>query len=217
MATPYLQVRLKSVASTQDEALSRLEHLPIVVMAESQTEGRGRSGANWLNADRALALSAAVRVPETDQRPFSLMAGVAAARTLDDVALKWPNDVLARDLKVGGILVERSGEDLVAGIGLNLFWPDPPGGMGALCEEDPGPARHLEVGGLWAAHFMELVDGRGWPHDEYRNRCDTVGRDVTWEPDGSGKAVDIAEDGGLVVDGDGSVQTLYSGEIGYLR
>ncbi|MGI9609352.1 MAG: hypothetical protein ACR2NL_03560, partial [Acidimicrobiia bacterium] len=90
MATPYLQLKLEEVASTQDLARSQVGELPLVVIAASQSGGRGRSGASWMTATRALAVSLAYRVSDDDQRPFSLMAGVAAARIAgSDVRLKW--------------------------------------------------------------------------------------------------------------------------------
>lgn len=218
MATPYLQFRFDTVPSTQDLARKRFEHLPVLVQATGQSAGRGRRGSAWLNADRALAASLAVRVPTADSRPLSLMAGVAATRAAEGTALKWPNDVLLGELKVGGILVERSGDRAVIGLGLNLWWPDPPKGAGALYGRDPGPDRHAEIGGLWAAELMRDLDGDGWPLDEYREKSVTLGRDVTWEPGGSGRAIEIGSDGGLVVElDDGQRNTLYSGAIRHLR
>jgi BirA family biotin operon repressor/biotin-[acetyl-CoA-carboxylase] ligase len=219
MATPYFQFRFDTVPSTQDIARERIDDLPVLVQATGQSEGRGRTGSEWINADRALAASLAIKLPESDQRPFSLMAGVAAVRATDDGAsLKWPNDVMVGDLKVGGILVERSGEVVVIGLGLNLWWPDPPTGAGGLYEEDPGPERHAEIGGLWGAELMRLLDAEGWPSSEYKSDCVTLGRQISWEPGGSGRAVDVAPDGGLIVEtSDGATATLYSGRVSHVR
>ncbi len=216
MATPYLQFRFDSIPSTQDQAAEDLGDVPVVVIAAEQTAGRGRAGARWLNADRALAVSVAFHV-SSDPRPFSLMAGVAAARVVDGIVLKWPNDLLKGDVKVGGILVELRNGVAVAGMGLNLWWPDPPTGMVGLYDDDPGPDRHAELGALWAAELMRLVDDESWPIDEYRSLCTTLGREITWEPGGAGTAVDVAEDGALLVDVEGEVRSLYSGEVSHLR
>lgn len=217
MATPYLQVRLDTVASTQDEAKSRLRELPVAVAARSQSAGRGRSGAEWLNADNSVAVSLAMHLPEVDRRPVSLMAGVAAARVAPGVSLKWPNDLMLGDVKVGGILVERSGPQVVIGVGLNLWWDRPPEGMGCLYTEHPGAAEGFEIGSIWTAETMRLLDGDLWPVDEYRSRCQTIGRVVSWEPGGHGTAVDVADDGGLVVVVDGSEEVLYSGAVRHIR
>jgi len=217
MATPYLQLRREEVPSTQDLARAELDLLPVVVIAERQTAGRGRTGATWLNAPRALAVSVALVLAEDDRRPISLMSGLAAVRAVEGVALKWPNDIVIGDLKVGGILVERSGKVVVAGLGLNLWWPDASDGMGSLHQSDPGREAHASIGGLWAAEFLHLVEGDGWPLDDYRAACVTMAREITWEPEGAGVAVDITAQGELVVERNGKRQTINSGAIRHVR
>lgn len=218
MATPYFQLRLDRVPSTQDVARERLEELPLLVLAAGQSEGRGRSGARWLDADRALAASLAFRGEEGDARPLSLMAGVAAVRATTGTSLKWPNDVLLDGSKVGGILVESSAGLIVVGLGLNLWWPAPPEGAGALFADDPGEEAHAEIGALWGAELMQLIDSGGWPVDDYREICVTLGKDVTWEPDGRGRAVDVGDDGALVVEtADNERVVLHSGNVSHVR
>jgi BirA family biotin operon repressor/biotin-[acetyl-CoA-carboxylase] ligase len=146
------------------------------------------------------------------------MAGVAALRAVTGPKLKWPNDLILGEGKVGGILVEQSGDEVVIGLGLNLWWPDTPEGTAALFGEDPGPDRHAEIGALWGAELMRLIEAEGWPLDEYRSDCETLGRRITWEPDGLGTAVDVTEDGGLVVELEsGEMRTLRSGAVRHVR
>jgi len=215
MATPYLQLWLEEVPSTQDRARAELDRLPVAVIASRQTAGRGRGGAAWLTAPRALAVSFAFRTDD-DPRPFSLMAGVAAGRSIEGATLKWPNDIMLGELKVGGILVERSSE-VVVGLGLNLWWPEPPPGVGALRDDDPGPDLHRAIGGLWVAEMMALVEEGGWPRDEYRSLCVTLGREITWEPAGRGRAVDVGDEGELVVEIEGRRETITFGAIHHVR
>jgi BirA family biotin operon repressor/biotin-[acetyl-CoA-carboxylase] ligase len=217
LATPYVQLRFESVASTQDVARERFAGLPLLVMAAAQTRGRGRSGAEWVDADRSLAVSLVFGHRADDTRPFSLMAGVAVVDSTAGTELKWPNDVMVDGRKVGGILVERSATTTVIGLGLNLWWPDPPEGADAIFEEDPGPKRHLEVGALWGAQMMELVEGDGWPMESYTSNCATLGRRITWEPAGSGIAMDVAADGALVVNTDSGRELIYSGAVRHVR
>jgi BirA family biotin operon repressor/biotin-[acetyl-CoA-carboxylase] ligase len=217
MATPYFQFRHEEVTSTQDLARAGLGRLPIVVIARRQTGGRGRSGAEWVTAPQALAVSAAYREEGADRRPISLLAGIAAVRTVDGVVLKWPNDVMVDEVKVGGILVERAGPEVVVGLGLNLWWPDPPPPTGSLFGDDPGPEAHARIGALWAAELLALIDAEDWPADEYRASCATLGREVEWEPEGRGLAVGIAEDGGLIVEDDDGTRVLNAGAIRHLR
>lgn len=109
-----------------------------VLLAESQTAGRGRAGRSWASPPRAgLALSVLL-----DPRPLPahrwgwvpLLAGLAAAEAVEEVTgvvlgLKWPNDLLAGPAKVGGVLAERveapGGALVVVGIGLNVSLTGP--------------------------------------------------------------------------------------------
>jgi BirA family transcriptional regulator, biotin operon repressor / biotin---[acetyl-CoA-carboxylase] ligase len=217
LATPYLQIRLDEVPSTQDLARQVLEDLPVVVVAPRQTRGRGRNDAEWITAPRAVAASLALRVPSSEKRPISLMAGLAVIRCLGTVKLKWPNDVMANGDKAGGILVERADETVVVGLGLNLYWPEAPDGMGVIYRSDPGPNRHLEIATLWAAEFLAMMDRQGWPLDDYREACTSLGREIVWEPAGHGRAVDILETGELVVDTDAGHVSLNSGAVSHVR
>lgn len=120
------------VSSTSDlllDQLGRGAEDGAVLVAESQTEGRGRRGTSWVSPSRkGLWFSVLLSRPEECRSPLlSAALGVAMARavgTLDvDVAIKWPNDLLVGGAKVGGCLVDlRSTEatpHAVAGIGIN--------------------------------------------------------------------------------------------------
>jgi BirA family transcriptional regulator, biotin operon repressor / biotin---[acetyl-CoA-carboxylase] ligase len=112
----------------------------IVLAAEEQSAGRGRMGRAWVSPPRAaLTFSVLLRplpVPPARRGWLPLLAGVAVASavravTATDARLKWPNDLLARDAKLGGILAEAAADAVVVGIGLNVSTePDelpPPG------------------------------------------------------------------------------------------
>lgn len=209
---------LEEVGSTQDLALREASvRTPVVVVAHRQTEGRGRSGAGWDTAPRAVAVSVAFE-PLTASTPLSLVAGVAARRVLGErVTLKWPNDVLLGEDKVAGILLEGHGDLVVAGMGLNLFWPDPPPAVGALFAEDPGAEEGPALAEAWAAALLDLGEKPQWPRDEYLAACSTLGADLVWEPSGRGRAVDVAADGSLVVLTDEGEIRLSSGAVRHVR
>jgi BirA family biotin operon repressor/biotin-[acetyl-CoA-carboxylase] ligase len=126
---------LFTTESTNSTLFSRLANEPIqghVVLAEYQSKGRGRRGNKWIAPlASGLTLSIGWRfdiVPKT-LGLLSLYIGVAVARTLrsiglSQVGLKWPNDIVVNNEKIGGILLEVRGEasgpvDAVIGIGLN--------------------------------------------------------------------------------------------------
>ncbi len=220
MPPPYSVRHLEVTDSTQDDARAAYTGEPVLVVAHRQERGRGRSASEWENAPRAVAASL-VFVPgwPMDSLPLiPLLAGVAAGRVVG-CGLKWPNDLMVGDQKIGGILVEASDGVVVAGCGINLWWPEAPNGYGAVHELDPGGDAVLETAQGWADALLGLVDdGPGsWPRDEYRERSLTVGRDITWSPDGAGRAIDIAADGGLVVVTHEGRTTLHAGEVRHVR
>ena len=220
MATPYALVYHEKTTSTQDEARRLLGRHPMLVVAGEQTVGRGRSGAGWENAPQALAASLAFRPNwPSDMWPrLTLVAGVAAARVLG-LSLKWPNDVMRDDAKIGGILTEVSGAVAVIGLGLNLHWPDPPTGMGAVFDEAPASGTAIEMAQAWTEQVLGIVeDGpERWPLDEYRARCRTIGREITWKPDGRGLVTGIDATGALEVTTADGATTLGVGAVHEVR
>ncbi|MCX7106694.1 MAG: bifunctional biotin--[acetyl-CoA-carboxylase] ligase/biotin operon repressor BirA [Methylococcales bacterium] len=109
-----------------------------VCFAEHQTAGKGRRGRQWVSPYGSnIYVSMLWRFQQggiTSTAGLSLAIGVAVIRALklygiNDVGLKWPNDIYSRGKKLGGILIEVSGEAdgpcaAVIGLGLNLFLPE---------------------------------------------------------------------------------------------
>jgi BirA family biotin operon repressor/biotin-[acetyl-CoA-carboxylase] ligase len=104
-----------------------------VVIAESQTAGRGRLGRRWSSpAGRGLLLSVLLRpaLPMRDVHLLTLVVACAVAQAIEAMtsvptSIKWPNDLFLGDRKVGGILLEIAGEQdavdwVIAGIGINV-------------------------------------------------------------------------------------------------
>lgn len=221
MATSYSAQHLGEVPSTQDLARDRFDSLPLLVTATGQTAGRGRSGAVWETAPRALAASLAFR-PGWDPQAvplLTLLAGIAAATVIDEATLKWPNDVLIREAKVGGILAELSDGVVVIGLGVNLWWPNPPAGVTAVYQDDPGPEAGPRLAEQWAASLLGMIAAGPdvWPIDEYRRLCTTIGRQITWAPNGSGRAIDVDPSGALVVETASGRERLTSGAVTHVR
>ena len=222
LATPYSLQVYDEVTSTQDIAASALAGEPVLIVAGRQTEGRGRSQRTWQSAPRAMAASLGIHPTwAIDSWPLiPLVAGLAAVDVLGpEIGLKWPNDLVVGENKIGGILVEGSGAAVVIGCGLNLWWPDPPAGVGARWVEDPGPSAILETATTWAEQLMTRLGTtpQSWGRAEYLERSATVGRRVTWEPNGVGNALDVDDRGALVVETENGIEHLLAGEIRHLR
>ena len=223
MATPYVTIVHDEVISTQDVAAAALpEHgSAVLIVASRQTAGRGRSGNEWWQAPRGIAASLAFTGRLLPIEPtFTLTMGLAvreAIRSVVDleVQLKWPNDITTGAGKVGGILVQRMGEITVAGCGLNLWWPEPPSGAAALLDHDPGPDIGLRVSHRWAKSI--LSGAQSWDREAYKAACATLGEEVTWEPGGRGRAVDVDAAGALVLETRQGLVSLRSGEVHTVR
>lgn len=102
--------------------------------AERQTSGKGRQGRAWDSPPGNLYASTLVRLRPAD--PSAATLALAAAVALEEAVrvflpagatIKWPNDLLIDGAKLSGILLERAGEAVVIGIGVNLaHHPDLP-------------------------------------------------------------------------------------------
>jgi BirA family biotin operon repressor/biotin-[acetyl-CoA-carboxylase] ligase len=126
----------EEVVSTNDLAMELLgsdEQSGIVIIADSQTSGRGRLGRTWYSpAGKNIYMSLALRPNLILQNApiLTVLTGVAVCkgikeRTGIDVDLKWPNDLILKNKKLGGILIETRVEKevviaAVIGIGINI-------------------------------------------------------------------------------------------------
>ncbi|HWV43746.1 biotin--[acetyl-CoA-carboxylase] ligase [Pseudorhodoplanes sp.] len=121
--------------STNSEALRRAregERGPLWIVAREQTAGRGRRGREWFSGGGNLATSLlfTASVAPAVAATLGFVASLAVHKACSalapglDVALKWPNDVLAQGGKIAGILLESEAAGVstavVVGIGLNL-------------------------------------------------------------------------------------------------
>jgi len=130
------------IKSTNLHLLNRLNHNSIhgsVVFAEYQSEGRGRRNKKWVSpigSGICFSIGWHLEVMPISLELLSLYMGIAAARSLDSigiekVGLKWPNDIIAGERKIGGILLDIKGEstgplDIVVGVGINYELPKHP-------------------------------------------------------------------------------------------
>jgi BirA family biotin operon repressor/biotin-[acetyl-CoA-carboxylase] ligase len=124
-----------STNSTMDRAreyAQGLEASSLVIAAETQTAGRGRSGRNWASDPGGLFFTLLERpnLAVADYLRFAMEIQIATARTVTRLCgkqalLRWPNDVYAGDKKIAGVLTELSGEGdrlrwISSGVGINV-------------------------------------------------------------------------------------------------
>ncbi|HKA09559.1 MAG TPA: biotin--[acetyl-CoA-carboxylase] ligase [Candidatus Dormibacteraeota bacterium] len=198
-------IRVGTVLSTQDVA----RPLPVgtVVLAEHQTEGRGRLGRRW-EAPPGSAFLASWVMPAHALAPIA--AGVAAATACGErTRLKWPNDLLLDGRKLGGILVERVARKCVVGTGINLHWAPSGAAQLNMDRERLLVRMEPEMTRWFAASEVEVMAA-------WRLLSDTLGRRVRVELPGEtfeGVAEDLASDGSLIVAG----RPVVAGDVIHLR
>jgi BirA family biotin operon repressor/biotin-[acetyl-CoA-carboxylase] ligase len=211
-----------------------------VLAVELQTAGRGRMGRTWYSGvGSALTFSLLWRFDSglNTLSGLSLAVGVAIVRVLDEIGaqgvqLKWPNDILTVQGKMGGVLIEAQGDMLgpsavVIGIGLNCSLPDnlvrqigqPVSALDEVCMAMPARNRLLAM--LLqelACVLRQFAQGGFAPLREeweryhaYQNQ--TIGLHM---PDGStvsGIARGVGENGELCLDTAHGVRRFNSGEV----
>ncbi|MFV8819271.1 bifunctional biotin--[acetyl-CoA-carboxylase] ligase/biotin operon repressor BirA [Haliea sp. E17] len=229
----------ETVASTNSEALSAAAGAGYVCSAEQQSAGRGRRGRSWVSPyARNLYLSAVWEYAQgaAALEGLSLAVGVAVARALaragvEGVRLKWPNDVLHEGAKLGGILLEMSGDaagpcQVVVGIGLNVAMP---GGAAQSIDQDwtdvqraGGRVGRSAMLGLLLDELLPLLatferEGfSGW-REEWQELDAYADMPVvlsSGEKRLAGIARGVSERGALLLESvSGGVQPVYGGEI----
>jgi len=222
---------VETTTSTNDLAWDAAENESgasdgLAVFADHQSAGRGRRGSRWL-APRGTSVlcSVVLRVPPgaAGAALLTRTAAVAAAQAIEDqadlaVGIKWPNDLVVDDRKVGGILVEarrQAGEAgaVVVGIGINCSQgPEafPPGiraRVGSLAMLGAEVDRTLLARALLVRLDQILArvgeaEGAAGAREEAARRCRTLGRRLSVVADArpyEGQVVDLDAEYGLVL------------------
>lgn len=244
-ALPGLQVQaLARVDSTNTRLIERLRAdpgTPVLLVAEAQTAGRGRSGRSWQSAPGAsLTFSLGLPYAPADWSGLSLAIGATLADAIEPPAahpaprlqLKWPNDLWLADgpgrwRKLGGILVETvasgGGRACVVGIGLNVRPLADAVNLssGYACVQEletaldaPGLLQRVAPPLVHALHRFER-DGLAPFAAAYARRDLLQGRRVTTTLDGvpEGQAEGVDAQGALRLRHGGGVARVTSGEV----
>ncbi len=225
-----------STASTNADALAYLQQPAtapaphgLVILADCQTAGRGRRGRTWHSPPQGNIYTSVIVVPRPGTNGIGpwlswipLFAALAVADSLTTqttlaVSMKWPNDLLINEKKIGGILCEQTTTPdrtmaVVIGIGLNInaaldsFPEDLRSGATTIAAESGRPFDRVPI---LADLFLRLeqrmdrlfLDGPAGMAQEFTQRCSTLGKTVrvTLEEQGivQGVAESIGPDGCL--------------------
>ncbi len=234
---------LDTCASTNTLLLARARGgapLGSVIACELQSAGRGRRGNRWqsgLGGGLTFSLLWRFRQGAAGLGGLSLAAGVAVVRALasldiEDVQLKWPNDLLHAGRKLGGILIELQGDAAgpsaaVIGIGINVRLrsamrdaiAQPVTDLATIATQVPPRNRLLAALLIELEQVLEQFAAHGFAplREEWMTRHAHQGRLVTLSSgEGrsmAGRAVGVAEDGALLLETDGGVERCVNGEL----
>ncbi len=233
---------LLECTSTNQYLLECLEQNQLkngVVLAETQTQGRGRRGRYWVSpfgSNIYMSLSWQMGISIAEMAGLSLVVAISVAKALqkfgiDDVMLKWPNDVYVDGRKLAGILLELRGESnspcsAIIGIGVNVNMPED------MADKIDQPwidmqqllKKQVNRNKVAAMILNELI-----PRLQQFNKTGFSGFMNEWEQLDflAGKVINIEghmqlsegvasgvdKQGALLVEYKGQVQALYSGEI----
>ncbi len=222
-----------SIGSTNDYLLSQQNFHGCVCLAGIQTEGRGRRGKQWgAPYGSSVLMSIGWQIDLSRTPGMSLVCGLAVQRALhnlgvDNVSLKWPNDVLLENRKVAGILVELVAGKCVIGLGLNVnFGVEKPDSL----LEPAMPWTDLSNAGYKIEYnqlvenlvvvicqsleqftltgFNPFIDRWNRHHGFHGKRVQLTGGQTV-----SGIVVGVNESGGLILDTAEGRRIFYSGDV----
>ncbi|MDD6483026.1 MAG: biotin--[acetyl-CoA-carboxylase] ligase [Clostridiales bacterium] len=203
-------------------------------IADIQTGGKGRLGRAWSSpGGEGIWMSVLLKPDITPQciSQITLAAGLAVCRAISDSAMiKYPNDIVMNKKKVCGILTELSAEIdavnyVMCGIGINVNTPSFPPEL-----SDKATSLFIETGEKHCRapivrrvmeEFEDIYDGfikNGISSfiDEYRSRCINIGRTVRIivnRAEKVGNCVGIDDNGCILVETDGKINAVSSGEV----
>ncbi|MGB2600057.1 MAG: biotin--[acetyl-CoA-carboxylase] ligase [Candidatus Omnitrophota bacterium] len=208
-----------------------------IVVAESQTHGKGRVGREWVSPKSGGAYMSLILRPdlETDEIPaVTLIAAISAAKAISglcelDVKIKWPNDIIINGKKAGGILTEIKAQPdrvdfLILGIGINVNTArEKLPRVGTSLKEE---CRHSVSRTGLVRRFLEIFEkdyatlkreGFVSLRDECKAVSSVLGKHVKVTEHHKiveGRAVDIDEKGALILKlDDGSRRRVFSGDV----
>jgi BirA family biotin operon repressor/biotin-[acetyl-CoA-carboxylase] ligase len=233
-----------TVSSTMDVALQlgiKNASEGTLVLAETQTKGRGRLGRNWFSPKyKGIYLSLILRPKILPQEApiLTLMSAVSVCEAIKEkiglnTQIKWPNDILIHHKKVGGILTELNAETdlsrfVVIGVGLNVNNDKKTlvAGATSLKEQKKEEVNRLEllqeILRKLEANYL-IFEKKRSPAivDKWRNWNVSLGRRVRvicQKQHIEGEALDIDMDGGLLIRNDaGLIQKVMSGDVMHCR
>jgi len=214
------------IDSTNDEAkrinLNKDFH---IIIAEKQYKGRGRLGKKWSSPDLGNIYMTVCTEKDFSYMPLSLVIGVICKKGIEkfinnnDIELKWPNDILYNNKKVGGVLIEKEvikeSTRTIIGIGINLNIKKEESWWGDLSKYKLETKRNRLIN-LIISEIIKLEHNYDWIN-EWRSGCIHLNREVEiYKDEEFVKKVifkDIDENGNGILQSKNGHEKISSGQI----
>ncbi len=225
---------LKTVDSTNTEARRQLDAnapTPFWIIADEQTEGRGRLGREWISKPGNLYSTFAFPI-DTATAHGSQISFVAALAVHDVattfinnamITLKWPNDCLINGAKFSGVLAELYGNTMILGMGLNVLHEPEVLPYKATCLTAHAPtvtvAQTFELLQLKLKKWLQMWengDGFQHIHRAWEARCDLIGMPISLDTGRTilhGTFAGLAPDGGLLMNHNNTTSLHHAGDV----
>jgi BirA family transcriptional regulator, biotin operon repressor / biotin---[acetyl-CoA-carboxylase] ligase len=226
---------LPEIDSTNTELMRRARAgrtEPTLLVAETQTAGRGRMGRGWLSSPGdSLTFSFGINLAPASWEGLSLAVGVSVAESLQgNIQLKWPNDLWLQKRKLAGILIETANSSAasksqerfaVIGIGINIA-PRPAHTdlrqePAWLQEFQPASSPQKALEQLFSRLLADLLlferEGFAAFSARFAARDALQGREVTLSDSSQGRAQGVDASGALLVHTSQGLQRVASQEV----
>ena len=216
------------IDSTNDEAKRiNLKNDFHLIVAEKQTKGRGRHGKKWSSPDLGNIYMTICTQNDLSFAPISMLTGLICKDIIVkmnnslNIKLKWPNDILFKNKKIGGILVEKELFDskikTIVGIGINIKLNEKESWWGDLSKYGFQSQRNELIGEIMNEFIkISIEKPMNWTN-RWRDSCVHINKAI--EIHGVDKITknvvfkDIDKDGNAIIETDNGLEIFKSGQI----
>ena len=222
----WKQNKLKRIDSTQKEAIRKIKDRKITkpeyFLSFDQFNGYGTRGKKWEKCKHSFAITfvwPSSLSPKLSKTLLPILVSIKTVEALEKfsnlpcftLGLKWPNDLIKSNKKIGGVIVQtvnyHGNEWIVAGIGVNLIWDPPPindyfGSLLKINEVDFSKEQLILLISESMKEFFDLVDVNDTIH-QFNARDIFKGKKVKInfnKKEYFGKNCGIAENGGICLE-----------------
>ena len=218
----------KEIDSTNEEAKRiKITHDFHVIISEKQTKGKGRLGKKWFSPNSGNIYMTICTENDLSISPISLVTALICKKAINKIAkqelimLKWPNDILLNNKKVGGILVETEIYEektrTIIGIGINMSIKKEESWWGDLSKFNIETKRNELINKI-LSNFIKISDNLNFNWiDEWRDSCIHMNKEIKIQDSDSleKKAIfkDIDTRGNAIIETKEGQKVITSGEI----